>query len=173
MSTIDDGQSPRQTAAALIVSTGLVLLGTVYSMQSPQGSDGDGHDWMPGDPWPTFLDCSGFVVVCLRRAEFGAINNGNANDQYLQHLGGLVHPSLPLQPGDVGSFLGAENIPGYAGHTGIVSRYDERTRTGTLVNAYNQVLNTCEIPFNRDQTTNGDNGLGVLGFYRPVNRIAE
>ena len=164
--------TPREAAAALIVATAEALLHTPYSEQSPAGSDGDGHDWMPGDPWPTRVDCSGEVVVCLRRAGFFSISNGNANDQWRQHLGGIVHPSQPLLPGDVGCFLGSDNTPGYAGHTGIVAEYDHETRTGLLLNAYDSERNNCEIPFNRDQVHNLSNGLGVVGFYRPANRVA-
>ena len=159
-----------QEAGALIVSTARLLLGTAYSEQSPIGSDGDGHDWMPGEPWPNHLDCSGSVVVVCRRAGFHAISNGSANDQWLQHLGGIVHFNEPLLPGDIGCFMGIENRPGYAGHTGIVENYDPHTRTGTLLNAYDTQKGFCSLFFNRNQTTNESNGLGVVGFYRPANR---
>lgn len=162
----------KEQAAKLIVSTAVDLLGTRYSEQSPVGSDGDGHDWMPGDPWPNHLDCSGSIVVCLRRAGFKAISNGNAEDQWKQHLGGIVHPNEPLEPGDIGCFLGIENIPGYAGHTGIVETFNHTLHTGTLLNAYDTQKGFCRLPFNRLQVTNETNGLGVVGFYRPVNRIA-
>lgn len=161
----------REEAAALIVSTAVVLLGTPYSEQSPPGSFEDGHEWMPGDPWPKKIDCSGSIVVCLRRAGFGAINNGTANDQWLQHLGGIVHSNEPLLPGDIACFLGINNTPGYAGHTGIVEEYDHVTKLGLLLNAYDTAQGFCRLEFNRLQHTNGDNGLGVVGCYRPVNRV--
>ena len=162
----------RSEGAALIVSTARLLLGTPYSEQAPHGSDGDGHDWTPGDPWPNHLDCSGSVVVCLRRVGLHAISNGSANDQWLQHLGGRVHPSEPLEPGDIGCFMGIENTPGYAGHTGIVAEYNHDTRTGLLLNAYDTASGFIELAFNRNQVHNEDNGLGVVGFYRPANRVA-
>jgi hypothetical protein len=59
---------------------------------------------------------------------------------------------------------------GYAGHTGIVENYDPHTRTGTLLNAYDTQKGFCSLFFNRNQTTNESNGLGVVGFYRPANR---
>jgi hypothetical protein len=164
--------TPQETKAALIVSTALILLERRpgYSEQSPIGSEGDGHDWLPDDPWPDALDCSGTDVVCVRRAGFGAFSNGSANDQWLQHLGGIVHPSQILLPGDLGFFLGIENRPGYAGHTGVVESFNPITHSGLLLNAYDSAKGFCRIPFNRLQTTNETNGLGVVGFTRPANR---
>lgn len=145
-------------------------IGKPYSEQSPNGSEGDGHLWYPGEPFPTHYDCSGLIVTVLRRFGFHAISNGTAQDQWKQHLGGIVHSNEELQPGDVGAFLGIENIPGYAGHTGLVATYNHAKRTGTLINAYDTERGVCEIPFNRDQIHNLSNGLGVVGFYRPANR---
>jgi cell wall-associated NlpC family hydrolase len=156
---------------AAIVDTARLLLGINYSEESPNGSDGDGHDWMPGDPWPLELDCSGLVTVVCRRVGLFSISNGNANDQWQQRLGGLVHPSEDLKPGDIGAFLGSKNVPGYAGHTGVVVGYDRLTRQGILLSAYTTATGVCEIPMNRDQVNNGTNGLGVIGFYRPANRF--
>lgn len=134
------------------------------------GSDGDGHDWLPGMAWPLDLDCSGTDVVCARSAGLGAFSNGNANDQWRQHLGGIVHPSHRLLPGDFGFFLGSDNTPGYAGHTGIVESFNHLTHTGVLLNAYDTEMGFCRINFSRLQKTNESNGLGVVGFTRPANR---
>jgi hypothetical protein len=163
----------RKNGGDAMVLTARLLLGIKYSMQSPVGSDGDGHDWIPGDPWPDALDCSGLVVVVCRRVGLFSISNENADLQWLQHLGGRIHPSKPLEPGDIGSFMGIENIPGYVGHTGIVTEYNTHTKVGTLLSAYTTEDGVCEIPFDRNQTTNEENGLGVVGFYRPAARFSE
>jgi hypothetical protein len=108
--------------------------------------------------------------VCARSAGLGAFSNGNANDQWRQHLGGIVHPSHRLLPGDLGFFLGSDNTPGYAGHTGIVESFNHLTHTGVLLNAYDTEMGFCRINFSRLQKTNESNGLGVVGFTRPANR---
>ena len=161
----------RQNGGAAIVKFALTQVGKGYSEQSPSGSEGDGHLWYPGEPLPTVYDCSGFVCTCLRSVGIHAISNGNAQDQWKQHLGGIIPAQNPLMPGDVGAFLGSENVPGYAGHTAIVVTYDHVSRVGTLVNAYDTEKGVCEIAFDRPQVHNGNNGLGVLGFYRPANRF--
>lgn len=161
---------PRFRRGNAIVAFALTQLGKPYSEQSPVGSDGDGHLWKLGEPFPDAWDCSGLVVVSCLRARIPLISRGSANDQWLQHLGGVVQPHVKLQAGDVGCFMGAENRPGYAGHTGIVVSYNAKTRTGVLANAYDTQRGVCLIAFNRDQVTNEDNGLGVIGFYRPANR---
>jgi cell wall-associated NlpC family hydrolase len=145
-------------------------IGKGYSEEDPVHSFDDGHLWFPGDSLPDVYDCSGLVCTTLRQFGFRAISNGSAEDQWVQSLGGRVHTNIALQPGDIGSFLGSTNRPGYAGHTGIVLSYNHAARTGMLGNAYNTERGVCEIPFNRDQVHNLGNGLGVLGFYRPANR---
>lgn len=161
----------RENGGAAIAAEAKRLLGIGYSEQSPVGSDGDGHDWMPGERWPTKLDCSGTVVVVLRSVGLHAISNGSAEDQWLQHLGGIVHPSEVLRVGDIGAFLGVNNTPGYAGHTGVVTEFDHMTHEGVLLSAYDTQLGVCDIRFSRLQHDNGTNGLGVVGFYRPANRF--
>ena len=162
---------PSITAGQHIVDVASSLIGIGYSEESPSGSDGDGHDWEPGDARPTRLDCSGLVVVVLVTVGIRIISRGTAQDQWLQHIGGIVHPDDELLPGDVMAFLGANNIRGYAGHTGIVADYSTKTKTGLLINAYDTLRGTCELQFNRLQKTNEMNGLGVVGAYRPANRI--
>jgi hypothetical protein len=161
----------QSTGGAEIVDTARLLIGIHYSEESPNGSDGDGHDWMPGDPWPLDLDCSGLVTVVCRRVGLFSISNGNANMQWQQALGGIVHPSEDLKLGDLGFFLGSKNIPGYAGHTGVIVDYDRLTRQGVLLSAYTTADGVCEIAMNRDQVHNESNGLGVIGFTRPANRF--
>ena len=158
----------RNDGGALIVQFARTQIGKPYSEQSPPGSFADGHLWQPGDPLPLEYDCSGLTHTSAVEVGISAFSPGNANDQWLQRLGGLVPDSEPLRPGDFGAFLGSENTPGYAGHTGIVATYNPATKEGTLVNAYDTQMGVCEIPFTRPQITNG-NGLGVLGFYRPAN----
>lgn len=139
-------------------------LGKGYSEQSPQGSDGDGHYWYPGQPWPTHYDCSGLVRTTCWSAGI-PVSNMNANDQWLQHLGGVVADDDLLLPADIGAFLGGENEPGYAGHTGIVERADP-DGTVHIINAYDTALGVIRSVTHR----NADNssGLGPLGWYRPV-----
>jgi hypothetical protein len=154
-----------------IVNSATRLLGIAYSEESPSGSDGDGHLWEPGEPLPDRLDCSGFVVVSLVSVGLLSYSRGNAAMQWKQHLGGVVQPDVELQPGDVGFFLGAYGSRSKPGHTGIVGDYDPKKRTGLLLNAYDSLRGSCEITFNREQQTNGMNGLGVVGWIRPANRI--
>jgi hypothetical protein len=154
----------------VIVKFALSQVGKGYSEQSPNGSDGDGHLWNLGEPFPDVYDCSGLVVTSCIHARIPAISRGNANDQWIQHLGGVVPENVDLQPGDIGCFMGANNVPGYAGHTGIVVSYDSKTRSGVLVNAYDTQRGVCTIAFDRGQSTNQANGLGVIGFYRPANK---
>ena len=159
----------RQNAGALLAQFAVTQVGKGYSEQSPAGSDGDGHLWVPGEPYPNVYDCSGLVHTA--GTLYGlAISPGNAQSQWTQHLGGVVVPSQPLVPGDIGSFMGSDNVPGYAGHTGIVISYNAKTRTGIMVNAADPQQGVCESMFIRGQATNV-NGLGVIGFYRPANSV--
>lgn len=167
----------RAQGASRLLSVLRAQLGKPYSQQSPQGSDGDGHLWAPGEPWPDFFDCSGLVYTGFTAVDQGAtplidISDGNADDQWGQSAGGRVAVDDPLAPGDVGSFLGAEDTPGYAGHTGIVESYDPASRTLTLLNAYDTQLGVCRIPnVARDNATDNSQGLAVLGFYRPLSLL--
>lgn len=159
----------RVTGRARILRVAITQLGKGYSEQSPQGSDGDGHYWSPGEPWPDLFDCSGLVYTCCRAAGI-VISNGNADEQFRQHIGGVVPAGDPLVPGDVGSFMGSDNTPGYAGHTGIVESYDAASGVGTMVNAADTQLGVIRSEFVRSQVSNL-NGLGVIGFYRPANAL--
>lgn len=138
-----------------------------YSEQSPSGSFGDGHLWAPPEPSPIKFDCSGLMRF-LTLSVGCPITAGNADEQWKESRGGRVSTLDILKPGDIGAFLGAENTPGYAGHTGMVVSYNANLRTGLLLNAYDTARGVCIIGFNRNQLTNGSNGLGVLGFYRPA-----
>lgn len=153
-----------------IVDVAMAMLGRHYSEESPSGSDGDGHLWERGEAYPDYLDCSGLVVVSLVAVGIIAINRGTAQSQWQQHLGGRIPANVDLMAGDVMSFMGINNRVGYAGHTGIVATYNAKTKTGTIVNAYDTLRGVCELPFNRLQRTNEMNGLGVVGAYRPANR---
>ena len=161
----------RLTAGAAIVKFAQSQIGKGYSEQSPAGSDGDGHLWKPGDPLPNVYDCSGLVRTSCAYIGLLAMSEGNAQNQWAQHLGGIVPPQIALMPGDIGSFMGSDNVAGYAGHTGIVVSYNATTRTGTMVNAADPQQGVCESMFIRDQASN-QNGLAVIGFYRPADSLA-
>lgn len=160
----------QSNGGAAIVAAADTQIGKPYSEQSPPGSDDDGHLWSPGDPDPTYFDCSGLVHYATAIAGC-PVSEGNANDQWIQSLGGKVPNSAPLVPGDVCAFMGVNNIPGYAGHIGIVQTYDNVANSGTLVNAYDTAEGVTTTPFTRTQVTNGNNGLGWVGAFRPSNSL--
>lgn len=157
------------TAPAAIIALAEHFLGLPYSMQSPPGSFSDGHLWNLGDPYPLVMDCSGEIVV-LNVSVGINISRGSAQDQWLaaKAAGWALTNDEDLQPGDTGAFMGAENTPGYAGHTATVYTYDPKTRTGQIIGEYDTAKGSCILPFDRDQLDNGSNGLGVIGFYRQI-----
>jgi cell wall-associated NlpC family hydrolase len=157
----------QREARHLILSVARTQLGKPYSEQSPQGSDGDGHYWIPGEVWPWIFDCSGLTHTCGRAAGI-LISDGNADMQFRQHLGGIVPIGEPLLPADFGAFLGGMGVPGYAGHTGIVESFDVVTGAGVMINAYDTQYGVCRTPFQRGGSDNAQ-GVAPLGFYRPVN----
>jgi hypothetical protein len=122
----------RTTGAAELVKVAVTQIGKPYSEQSPQGSDGDGHLWYPGEPWPTFFDCSGLAYTSCRAVGI-PLSNMTSEAQWAQHLGGVVPDHDPLLPADLGFFVGAGGPS--PGHVGIVESYDTRTGEITLINA--------------------------------------
>lgn len=141
-----------------------------YSEQELPGSDANGHLWMPGEPDPNEADCSGSVIMACRFVGI-QISNGNADELFREFYQYHLGPNDLLLPGDVGAFMGAEGIPSYAGHTALIATYNALTRQGTIVGEYDSADGWCELPFSRDQLANGNNGLGVIGFYRPASTL--
>lgn len=159
------------TAGPAMVAFSRSLIGKIpYSEQELAGSDANGHNWFPGMPLPDEADCSGSVIMACREVGI-TISNGNANELFQEFAKYHLGPNGLLLPGDVGAFMGAEDVPGFAGHTALIASYNPATRQGTIVGEYDTSEGWCELPFNRDQLTNGTNGLGVIGFYRPASTL--
>jgi hypothetical protein len=160
----------QKTGGAAIVAAADIQVGKPYSELGPPGSDDDGHYWQVGEPAPTAFDCSGLTRYATLFVGCPIVP-GDAESQWEQSLGGRVPDNEPLLPGDICAFWGAENVPGYAGHTGIVKSYDTTSGTGMLVNAYDTDFGVCYTPFTRFQPNNENNGLGWIGAYRPANSL--
>ena len=160
----------QSTGGAAIVAAADAQVGKPYSEFGPPGSDDDGHYWEPGEPAPTAFDCSGLVRYATLAVGCPVVA-WDAESQWEQSLGGRIPDTEPLLPGDICAFWGAEGIPGYAGHDGIVKSFDPSTGNGMLVNAYDTAEGVCYTPFRRGQPNNGFNGLGWIGAYRPANSL--
>lgn len=118
------------------------LVGKVpYSEASPPGSFADGHLWVPGDPPPNHLDCSGNTHYCwyhLTGEEL--VNDGNALMQWDQYP--HLRESVPA-PADSLFFHAGEAV----GHTGTCHTFDPKTGTGTYASAYDTAEGYVIKPF--------------------------
>lgn len=162
----------RTSAPPVMISFADSLVGRVgYSEESPENSFADGHLWYPGDTIPVDADCSGGEIMVCRFVGI-TVSNGNANTIYNEFRAVWLTATEPLQGGDFGAFMGAPGVQGYAGHTAMVRSCDNATGQGFITGPYDSQMGWCTLPFDRWQKENLGNGLGVIGFYRPVNTLS-
>lgn len=154
----------RKAGAHRVVEVAITQLGKPYSEQSPAGSDGDGHLWVPGEPWPTFFDCSGLAFTSCSAAGI-PLSNMRSEDQWAQHLGGVVPDSDPLLPADLGFFVGVGGPS--PGHVGIVESYDAASDTIVLVNAADTELGVIRSTLPRHAPG------WTVGYTRPCNVLPD